>query len=209
MTRPDIPPPAFPGMRIGLMGGSFNPAHEGHRHIAVAALQRLGLHQVWWIVTPGNPLKSRAGLASFGDRMAQARKIAAHPRIIVTGFEAGLPTPYSADTICFLRRRFPRTHFAWIGGGDILTQFHRWKHWRKICAMLPIAIFDRPDCRFAALAAPAAVHFGAARISPAKTSLLAAAAPPAWGYFTLPTMDISSTAIRQGAAEQPNPARFS
>jgi nicotinate-nucleotide adenylyltransferase len=180
------------------MGGSFNPAHEGHRHIALAALRMLDLHEVWWIVTPRNPLKAAAGLVDFGARLAHAGKIAAHARIIVTGFEASRPTAYTYETVVYLRQRFPRTHFIWIGGGDILAGFHRWKHWRCLFALLPIAIFDRPGCRYAALAAPAAERFKYAKISNPNAAL-ALAHPPAWAYFTIPAKDISSTQIRHDA----------
>jgi nicotinate-nucleotide adenylyltransferase len=195
----DFPPPAFPGMRIGLMGGSFNPPHEGHRHIAVTALRLLGLHQVWWIVTPGNPLKSKACLASLEKRLELASKTAAHPRIAVTGFEAHLRTAYSANTIAFLLRRSPSAHFVWIGGGDILAGLHRWRRWPCIFSMLPVAIFGRPGWDFVPLNAPAAVRFVSARFSAAHPRALVTAQPPAWGYFLLPLKDVSSTALRQGS----------
>src|SRR5688572_16504017 len=123
------PPPAFANMRIGLLGGSFNPPHEGHRHISLAALSRLRLNKLWWLVTPGNPLKSAARQPDLADRLSLAAELASHPAIEVTGFEAALPTPYAIDTLHFLRRRFPGVHFVWIMGGDNLAQFHRWRDW--------------------------------------------------------------------------------
>lgn len=193
----DRPPPAFPGMRIGLMGGSFNPPHEGHRHVAVTALRRLGLHQVWWIVTPGNPLKPKTGLASLDERLELAGGMATHPRIAVTGFEARLATAYSANTIAFLRRRYPSVHFVWIGGGDIIASLHRWRRWPAIFTMLPVAIFGRPGWDFAPLHAPAAIRFARARTGAARPRALATAQPPAWSYFLLPLKDVSSTALRR------------
>ena len=193
------PPPAFPNMRIGLLGGSFNPPHEGHRHISLAALARLRLHGLWWLVTPGNPLKSAAHLPSLPERLSLAAGIAAHPSIEITGFEAALPTVYAIDTVHFLRRRFPGVHFVWIIGGDNLGQFHRWRDWAGLFAALPILVVDRPGARHRALAAPAARRFAAARLPESAAPVLATFAPPAWIYMTLPLCDASSTAIRRDA----------
>jgi nicotinate-nucleotide adenylyltransferase len=192
------PPPAFPGMRIGLLGGSFNPAHEGHRHISVTALKRLALHRVWWLLTPGNPLKRSDELADLHQRMARARTISAHPRIEVTDFEAGLSSPYSFDTLRFLIRRFPGVQFVWIIGGDNLAQFHRWRDWRRIFRAVPILVADRPDFRQAALASTAARRFASAQRPEARAIHLPAMTPPAWTYVSLPLCDISSTELRQG-----------
>src|SRR5262245_42469128 len=137
-------PLALPGMRIGLMGGSFNPAHEGHRHISLAAIERLCIDRLWWIVTPGNPLQAKGELAEFPQRIAKARVVAAHPRIEVTGFEAELGGAFTANTLAFLCRRFPDVSFVWVMGGDNLVQIHRWHHWRDIFALMPIAVMDRP-----------------------------------------------------------------
>jgi nicotinate-nucleotide adenylyltransferase len=190
------PPPAFAGMRIGLLGGSFNPAHEGHRHISLAALERLGLDRLWWIVTPGNPLKDKAELASLAARIAAARALASHPRIDVTGFEAALPSPYTVDTLGLLKRRFPRTRFVWVMGGDNLPGFHRWRQWRRIFELMPIAVFDRPGVRHRALASPAAHAFAAARLPEVAAPVLAALPAPAWCYITIPLCPASSTALR-------------
>lgn len=190
------PPLAYAGMRIGLLGGSFNPAHEGHRHISALALVRLGLDQVWWLVTPGNPLKSRADLPSLAERMTAARRVARHPRIKVTGFEVGLPTSYTVNTVKYLCRRYPGVRFVWIMGGDNLAQFHRWRNWRALFALLPVLVMDRPTARLPALASPAAQTFARARIATGDVSALPWLTPPAWGYLTIPLSAISSTAIR-------------
>lgn len=192
------PPPAFPGMRIGLLGGSFNPAHDGHRHISVTALKRLALHRVWWLLTPGNPLKRSDELADLGQRTARARAISAHPRIDVTDFEVGLASPYSFDTLRYLKRRFPGVHFVWIVGGDNLAQFHRWREWRGIFKTLPILIADRPDCRHAALASTAAMRFASAQRPESGAIRLPEMKPPVWTYLSMPLRDISSTELRQG-----------
>ncbi len=192
------PPLALPGMRIGLLGGSFNPAHEGHRHISLAALERLGLAQLWWVVTPGNPLKSKAELAEFPERIARARKVAADPRIVVTGFEAALSTPYyTADTLGFLRGRFPQVHFVWVMGGDNLAQIHRWHRWREVFELMPVAVMDRPGARHRALASPAARSYARAQIAEADARALAVTPAPAWAYLTIPLSSASSTALRK------------
>ena len=123
-------PLVMPGQRIGIMGGSFNPPHEGHAIVAETALKRLALDQLWWVVTPGNPLKSNGALPSQATRMAACAKLAKGPRMKITGFEAGLGTPYTAATIAFLKRRYPGVHFVWVMGADNLASFHRWQRWR-------------------------------------------------------------------------------
>jgi len=195
-TRPK-PPLALPGMRIGLLGGSFNPAHRGHRQISLAAVERLGLDRVWWVVTPGNPLKSNGDLASLEERARLARHVAGHPQIVVTDFEAALPSRFTADTIAFLVRRLPAVRFVWIMGGDNLAQFHRWREWRRIVALMPIAVVDRPGMRHKALASPAARSFSRARIPERRASALATMKPPAWTYLTIRLTTASSTAIRK------------
>ena len=190
------PPPAFPHMRIGLLGGSFNPPHEGHRHISLAALARLRLDRLWWVVTPGNPLKSATHLPSLAERMSHSAEVASHPAIEITGFEAALPTPYAVDTVHFLQRRFPGTHFVWIMGGDNLAQLHRWRDWAGLFTALPILVLDRPGARLRALASPAARRFAGARLSESAALRLPVLSPPAWIYLTLPLCDASSTAIR-------------
>ena len=193
------PPPAYPGMRVGLLGGSFNPPHPGHRHIAEIALHRLGLDQVWLIVTPGNPIKDHGELAALSQRLAATRETVAHPRIVVTGFEATLPSAYTARTLAFLRRRFPGVHFVWIMGGDNLAGFHRWQEWAGIMRMMPVAVLDRPGFRFRAMASPAARVFADGRVDETDAAGLALMPPPAWTYLTIPLADISSTELRRRA----------
>ncbi len=135
-------PVAARGMRIGLLGGSFNPPHEAHRDISLTALRRLGLDRVWWLVSPKNPLKESSGLPGVEARVAAATKMARHPRIDVTGF-AGR-SAYTIDLLAELKRRFPGVQFVWLMGADNLVQFHRWRAWEEIFALLPIAVFDRP-----------------------------------------------------------------
>lgn len=191
-----LPPPAFAGMRIGLLGGSFNPPHDGHLHISITAINRLGLDKLWWVVTPGNPLKSGADLPGLTERIALAEAVATHPAISVTGFEAALPSPYAVDTVRFLRRRFPATFFVWIMGGDNLAQFHRWRNWTALFRTLPILVLDRPRARLRALASPAARRFSASRLPDSAASRLPLMRAPAWIYMSLPLRDISSSALR-------------
>lgn len=141
--------------RVGLLGGSFNPAHRGHRGITLAAVRRLGLDEAWWLVSPGNPLKPAAGMAPFAARLASARRMARRAPIRASDVEARLGTRYTADTLRKLVRRYPRTRFVWIMGADNLAQFHRWRQWRTIARTMPIAVVARPGYDGAALAGPA------------------------------------------------------
>jgi nicotinate-nucleotide adenylyltransferase len=192
-------------MRIGLLGGSFNPAHEGHLHISMEAIKRLHLHKLWWLITPGNPLKSATSLAPLQERFAQALLLARHPKIEVTAFEAGLPSPYACDTLGFLRQRHPAVHFVWIMGGDNLAQFHKWRNWTEIFASIPIFIADRPTFRYPALASPAARRFAGAYVQESRLGRLAVSAPPVWSYVSLPLCHSSSTAIRSAAKTEKFP----
>lgn len=198
--RPKLPL-ALSGMRIGLLGGSFNPAHEGHRRISLAALERLGIDRLWWVVTPGNPLKSKAELAEFPERLLRARAVAADPRIEVTGFEAALPAPYTADTLAFLKTHCPGVRFVWVMGGDNLAQIHRWHDWEDIFHLVPVAVMDRPGARHKALASPAAQRFAGARLAEADARALPMMEPPAWAYLTIPLSAASSTKLR-GASKK-------
>ena len=185
------------GQRVGLLGGSFNPAHGGHLHISRLALQHLGLDEVWWLVSPRNPLKAAAGMAPFEQRLAQARDVAsAEPRIRVTGIEAELGSTYTADTVKALRRRFPRTRFVWLMGGDNLAQFPYWKRWQEIFRTVPIAVFARPGAQLKALAGPAARRFARARLPAAAARRLALIPPPAWVFFHTRLDPRSATRIR-------------
>ncbi|HEU0043898.1 nicotinate-nucleotide adenylyltransferase [Sphingomonas sp.] len=141
--------------RIGLLGGSFNPAHRGHRRITLAAIRKLGLDEVWWLVSPGNPLKPEAGMAPLAVRLASARHMARRAPIRATAIEAQLGTRYTVDTLRALRRRYPAKHFVWLMGADNLAQFHRWRGWRRIARIVPIAVIARPPYNGDALAGPA------------------------------------------------------
>lgn len=188
------------------MGGSFNPAHEGHYHISLEALRRGQLDQLWWIVSPGNPLKSPTGLPDLPSRVADARRIARqHPQIKVTGFEGALPSPYAVSTVEFLKRRFPATRFIWIAGGDILVELHRWRAWKRLFHLLPIMFLDRPGQRHRAMASPAAQHFAAFRVREDAAGQLATMPTPAWAYLTLPLSELSSTALRRYGLEAEKP----
>ena len=190
------PPLAFPGQRIGLMGGTFNPPHEGHVICASTALRRLKLDQLWWMVTPGNPLKSGAGLPDFKERMALSRALSPGPAVKVTGFEAELGSPYTYATIRFITRHYPRVRFVWVMGADNLATFHRWQHWRDIARLVPIAVVDRPGWHLKALSSPAARFLARRRLPEAKAALLPGRVPPAWVLLSSKLSPASSTALR-------------
>jgi nicotinate-nucleotide adenylyltransferase len=189
-------PLVLPGQRIGIMGGSFNPPHAGHVTVAETALRRLNLDCVWWVVTPGNPLKTHGGLAPLAERMAQCRTLAKGPRFEVTSFEQELDSPYTAVTLKFLVRRFPSTQFVWVMGADNLVNFDRWQSWRAIAGLLPIAVVDRPGWRLPALSGPAGQELARYRLPEAKAALLAGRKPPAWCFLTTRLSPLSSTALR-------------
>jgi nicotinate-nucleotide adenylyltransferase len=190
-------PVAAPGMRVGLLGGSFDPAHDAHREISLAALKRLGLDQVWWLVTPGNPLKDVSKLPRLSKRVAAAERIANHPRIAVTGYDGGTRTGYTIDLLKALKRRFPDVHFVWLMGADNLVNFHRWKSWPEIFSTLPIAVLDRPGYRLKARASPAARRFAPYYLDESDAAGLALALPPAWTVLSHRLSGLSSTAIRE------------
>lgn len=190
-------PPHAPGLRIGLFGGSFNPAHGGHRLASLTALRRLQLDRVWWLVTPGNPLKDNAQLPSLGARIATARQIANHARIHVTGIEARLRTRYTADTLRALKQRCPGVRFVWLMGSDNLASFHHWNEWRAIARMMPIAIIDRPGSTHSAMASPAANWLSRWRISEQQAAVLAGLEPPAWTFLHGRRSELSSTMLRK------------
>lgn len=181
--------------RIGLLGGSFNPAHAGHLHISRMALRQVGLDEVWWLVSPQNPLKGTADMAGLQQRLDGARAVARDPRVRVEAPEAALGTRYTVDTVAALQRSFPLARFVWLMGADILPELPRWKRWRHLFDLLPIAIFDRPGYRYRALAGPAARRFAAARL---YTDLrrLPALPPPVWCFIRCPLDTHSATAIR-------------
>jgi len=193
---------AAPAMRIGLLGGSFNPPHEAHREISLTALRRLGLDQVWWLVSPANPLKDAAKLPSLEARVEAARNMARHPRIEVTGFTGG--SAYTIDVLTELKRRFPAVSFVWLMGADNLAEFHRWRAWEKIFALQPIAVLDRPGYRLKARASRAAQRFAPYQVDETDAGGLAGLVPPAWTILTHPLSGLSSTALRAKTATKAN-----
>jgi nicotinate-nucleotide adenylyltransferase len=184
------------GMRIGLLGGSFNPPHAAHRAISLYALKRLKLDRVWWLISPGNPLKDVSALHDLGERAAAAQAMAHDPRIDVSCLEAVIGTRYTVDTIIYLRRRCASVRFVWIMGADNLAQFHRWENWQRIATQVPIAVIDRPPQSFRALAAPAAQALARWRMPEAEASRLATRQPPAWVFLTGMKSSLSSTGLR-------------
>jgi nicotinate-nucleotide adenylyltransferase len=186
-------------MRVGLLGGSFNPAHEGHRHVAELAMRRLRLDQVWLLVSPGNPLKPTAGMAPFADRLAGAGRIADGRRVVASGIEAALRTRYTVDTMRFLMRRFPLVQFVWIMGADILEQLPRWRRWTDIVRHLAFVVLPRPSYSHRALAGQAAHRLRAGR-RPVRAATLLPGAAPGWVFLPTRQTAVSATAIRQAAA---------
>jgi len=188
-------------MRVGLLGGSFNPAHEGHRHIIALARRRLGLDQVWLLVSPGNVLKPQCGMAPFAWRLASARRIADGRRIIASAIEAVFGTRYAIDTLRRLLCRFPRVHFVWLMGADIMEQLPRWRRWLEFVHRVPIAVLPRPGYNHRAFASRAAHRFAFARRPARCAAMLATQPPPAWVFLPVPQHAASATAIRvsQGA----------
>jgi nicotinate-nucleotide adenylyltransferase len=195
-------PPHARGMRIGLFGGTFDPVHAAHRAACLIAMKRLRLDRVWWLVTPGNPLKDRNDLAPLAARIAAARALAHHPRIAVTGLEAGLRTRYTYDTIRGLTARCPGVRFVWIMGADNLQDFHRWQHWRDIASMVPIAVIDRLGPSLHAAAGLAAHALARYRVPAAQAATLADRRPPAWVYLHGLKSPLSSTALRTAHRRQ-------
>ncbi|WP_338049980.1 nicotinate-nucleotide adenylyltransferase [Rhodopila globiformis] len=187
-------------LRVGLLGGSFNPAHEGHRHVAEQAARWLRLDQVWLLVSPGNPLKPEAGMAPFAERLASARRIADGRRVLASGVEADLGTRYTVDTMRRLTRLFPRVKFVWIMGADILDELPRWRRWTDIAGRLPFAVLPRPNYNARALAGQAAHRLRAGRRRPREALLLPGAAP-GWVFLPVRENPVSATAIRRAAAE--------
>ena len=185
------------GLRIGLLGGSFNPAHGGHRRIALFARRALGLDEVWWLVSPGNPLKPKKGMAPLAQRVASARAQARRAPIRVTAIERELGTRYTADTLKALRRRWPKRRFLWLMGADNLAQFDRWKDWRGIARMMPIAVIARPGYEDAAIASPAMAWLRRYRIPAASIRNRAEWGAPALVYLRFDPDPRSATAMRQ------------
>ena len=197
-----------PRRRVGLLGGSFNPAHDGHRHIALEALRRLRLDEVWLLVSPQNPLKSSIDMAPVDERLASARAIARHPRISARLTESALGTRFTADTLAALARRFPATQFVWLMGADNLRQIARWERWTRIFHTVPIAVFARPGYD-KSLIGKAPRRFAAARIAEAKAGRLWASKPPAWVFMHTRLHPASASAIRARRPGQSNGSRGS
>lgn len=189
-----------PGLAVGLLGGSFNPAHDGHLHISREALKRLGLDQVWWMVSPQNPLKPQAGMAAFADRVAAARRVARDPGIRVVDIENRLGTTQTATTLERLCAAMPSTRFVWLMGADNLATIHRWYRWNKIFTTVPLAVFARPTYDSKALAGVAATRFAKARVPERDASALAWKTPPAWMFLAIRRHAASATAIRASGA---------
>jgi nicotinate-nucleotide adenylyltransferase len=192
-------PPFGDDQTIGLLGGSFNPPHEGHRLISQLALRRLQLDRLWWLATPGNPLKPAAGLAEMRTRIEAARPLTRDPRIAVTGFEAEIGAHYTYQTLLWLKRRAPRAHFVWIMGADNLRQFHRWRRWREIADLVPILVVDRPGSTLRALANPAGAVLTRYRRGEAVAAHFARLPAPAFLFLHGPRSNLSSTELRQAA----------
>jgi len=191
---------ALPGRvgahRIGVLGGSFNPAHHGHFHISLLAIATLRLHEVWWLVSPQNPLKPSTGMAPLERRLAGARTLARDPRIRVTDLERRLGTRYTIDTLSAIKAAFPDMRLVWLMGADNLVQLPRWRRWREILAQSPVAIFDRPSYAARALSGVAAREFARWQVGPADSANLPYRRPPAWAFFRTPLDDTSATEIR-------------
>jgi nicotinate-nucleotide adenylyltransferase len=197
-----------PGLRrrIGLLGGSFNPAHQGHRAISLQAQKQLRLDQVWWLVSPQNPLKEAKGMAAFEKRLASAQSVAAgHPRLVVTDLEQRLGTRYSIDTLRWLKRRC-RARFVWLIGADILLQLPQWRNWRRLVGLVPIAVVDREPYSYRALAGQVARRYAASRRPERDAPRLADDDPPAWVYLRLRRQKASSSAIRRARRAGPRRA---
>jgi nicotinate-nucleotide adenylyltransferase len=186
-------PVATRGMVVGLLGGSFDPAHEGHVHITREALKRMGLDQVWWLVTPGNPLKARQP-APLAERMAQARKVMRDPRVKITALEAVLGTRATFDTVTRLKAIYPGVTFVWLMGADNLVQFHRWGHWRDILRSVPVGVLARPGAGVQARLSVAARAFRVHQVDRGEN--LRGRKAPVWAFVNLPMNDASSTEIR-------------
>ncbi len=183
--------------RIGLLGGSFNPAHLGHLHISLEALKRLKLDEIWWLVSPQNPLKKAGDLADYATRFQHAAALADHPRIRVLDLEAKHGLYYTIDSLRFLQARHPRHRFVWLMGADNLAGFHRWREWREIAANVPIAVLDRAPYGLRALAGRFARSFAAFRLNARDAAGIATAQTPCWSYISIPRHPLSATYLRK------------
>ncbi|MBB4065459.1 nicotinate-nucleotide adenylyltransferase [Gellertiella hungarica] len=183
-------------MTVGLFGGSFNPPHAGHLLVSEIALRTLGLDRLWWMVTPGNPLKSRRELKPLADRIAESERLARDPRIVVTAFEKSFGEAYTARVLARLKAIRPGVRFVWIMGADNLKSFHHWQDWQRIARTYPIAVIDRPGSTLSYLSSKMAQRFDEARVDESDARALARMRPPAWTFIHGPRSSLSSTAIR-------------
>jgi nicotinate-nucleotide adenylyltransferase len=183
-------------MKIGLFGGTFDPPHAAHRAACLLAMTRLDLDRVWWLVTPGNPLKDTRGLAPLADRIEAAQQLASNPRIVVTGAEAQMRSRYTYDTVRTLLARCPGVHFVWIMGADNLRSFHRWQKWRRIADLVPIAVIDRVGPSLYASAGTAGRALARFRLRETAAKSLPLRSPPAWVFLHGLKSPLSSTALR-------------
>ncbi|WP_415234007.1 nicotinate-nucleotide adenylyltransferase [Pseudorhodobacter sp.] len=195
-------PIATKGMKIGLLGGSFDPAHEGHVHLTHEALKRFGLDRVWWLVSPGNPLKARQP-APMTERLARAQGVMDDPRVVITDIEARLGTRYTAQTLAALIRHYPEVRFVWLMGSDNLVQFDRWDHWQDIMQMVPIGVLARPGSQIAARLSKTATVYRRVRLAEGSARLLAIGPPPRWCFLDMPLRSASSSAIRARGCWRP------
>lgn len=193
-------PPRARGQRIGLFGGSFNPPHDGHRAASILALRRLQLDWIWWMVTPGNPFKDVHELPPMAERIEAARRVAAHPKIVVTGVEQTLGSRFTYDILAALRRRCANQHLVLIMGADAFTELHRWKYWRRITRLVPLAVVDRPGFTMRATQSHSATTLRGARLGEAAAARLAVTRPPAYVFLHGPRTSLSSTKLRSGDA---------
>jgi nicotinate-nucleotide adenylyltransferase len=200
-------PPHAPGMRIGLFGGTFDPPHQAHLGASLLALRRLKLDRIWWLVTPGNPLKNTNGLGPLIERIETARALTHHPRIDITGLEAVINTRYTFDTLRWLKARCPRVRFVWIMGADNLRSFHRWQRWREIAKLVPFVVIDRLGPSLYAGVSPAAQALRRARVPEYAAAALPTRKPPAWTFLHGLKSSLSSTALRAARGAKSKPAR--
>ena len=188
-------PKASSGLRVGLLGGSFDPPHTGHVHITKQALRRFGLDRVWWLVSPGNPLKTD-GPAPLAQRMAACRQIMQHPKVEITDIETRLGTQYTADTLMRLQEIYSNVQFVWLMGADNLANVHKWERWDWIFENVPVGVTSRPGEHLKAGASKAAQKYATARLPAAAGRILPFQKPPAWCLLEGPVVDMSSTEIR-------------
>ncbi|WOF75562.1 nicotinate-nucleotide adenylyltransferase [Parvibaculaceae bacterium PLY_AMNH_Bact1] len=193
----NLPLVTSPGLKVGLLGGSFNPAHEGHRLVSLMALRQLQLDQVWWLVSPQNPLKSASDMAPLEARMQGAKQCAAHPRLVVTDIETHLGTRFTVDTVEALKERYREVHFVWLMGADNMIQLPRWAKWRDLVEAIPMAIYPRPGFNLKARLSPAATTYRSNWLDPSDAPMIPRLTAPALCFLEGPQNPISATQLRQ------------